>query len=218
MIEGNDKMSIFENRDCDGGMKALKAGSMDHIFTDPPYVKEQYFKAYSTLVKHAKRLLRPSGYLFTYCPQYRFDEIFKMLMKSGLKYYWMVPQLNLHETGMVYQRNAICLYKPILIFQKEPIKMCPLPFTDVIRGNKQKEYHAWQQDINDVLGLLCRFAVPGETVLDPFAGSGTTLLAAKLLGLEYIGYEINPDTYRVACQRLEQQPLDLRQFCEAVPG
>jgi DNA modification methylase len=208
-------MPLFENIDCDQGMAGLQDGTVDHIFTDPPYVKEQYYQAYTTLFKHAERLLRPSGYLFTYCPQYRFAEIFTMIQKTGLKYYWMVPQLNLHETGMVYQRNAICLYKPILIFQRDPIKACPLPFTDVIRGNKQKEYHPWQQDINDVLGLLCRFAITGETVLDPFAGSGTSLLAAKLLGLDYIGFEINPDTYRTACRRLEQQPLDLRSFCEA---
>lgn len=207
-------MSKFENIDCDRGMADLEAGTIDHIFTDPPYVKEQYYNAYTTLFKHAERILRPSGYLFTYCPQYRFDEIFLMLQASGLKYYWMCPQLNLHETGMVYQRNAICLYKPILIFQKEPMQKCPLPFTDVIRGNKQKEFHVWQQDINDVLGLLCRFAIPGETILDPFAGSGTTLLAAKLLGLEYIGFEIDPNTYRIACERMEQQPLDLQYFCE----
>jgi site-specific DNA-methyltransferase (adenine-specific) len=195
-------------------MRKLKKGSIDLIFTDPPYVKEQWEKAYSSLVRHAKRILKPSGYLFTYCPQYRFDQIFKLFQKSGLKYYWICSQLNLAETGMVYQRNAICLHKPILIFQKEPMRAAPLPFTDVIRGNKQKQYHAWQQDVNDALGLLCRFAVPGDTVLDPFAGSGTTLLAAKLLGLEYIGFEIDPNTYRIACQRLEQQPLDLRQFCE----
>ena len=207
-------MSRFENIDCDQGMENIDPGTIDHIFTDPPYVKEQYYQAYTTLFKHAERLLRPSGYLFTYCPQYRFDEIFSMLQSSGLKYYWMCPQLNLHETGMVYQRNAICLYKPILIFQKEPMQKCPLPFTDVIRGNKQKEYHVWQQDINDVLGLLCRFAIQGETILDPFAGSGTTLLAAKLLGLEYIGFEIDPNTYRIACERMEQQPLDLQYFCE----
>lgn len=207
-------MPVLENCDCDLGMSSLENETIDHIFTDPPYVKEQYFQAYSTLVKHAKRLLRPSGYLFTYCPQYRFDEIFGMLQQSGLKYYWMCPQLNSRETGMVYPRNAICLYKPILIFQKDPVQKCPLPFTDVIRGNKQKEYHAWQQDINDVLGLLSRFAIPGERLLDPFAGSGTTLLAAKLLGLDYIGYEINPDTFRTAEYRLKQQPLDLRIFCE----
>lgn len=198
--------------DCDQGMQEIEPGSVDHIFTDPPYVKEQYFRAYSLLAEHAARLLKPSGYLFTYIPQYRFDEIFLMLLSSGLKYYWMVPQLNLSETGMVYQRNAICLYKPILILQKEPMEKCPFAFTDVIRGHKQKQYHIWQQDINDVLGLLCRFARPGETVLDPFAGSGTTLLAARLLGLKFIGFEVNPDTYRIAQDRLTQQPITLEAF------
>lgn len=198
--------------DCKEGFRRLRKESIDHIFTDPPYVKEQYFEAYSILCKKAKRVLKPSGFLFTYIPQYRFDEIFRMFQRSGLEYYWMVPQLNLSETGMVYQRNAICLYKQILILQKPPMQKCPLPFTDVIRGKKQKDYHAWQQDINDVLGLLCRFAIPGDTVLDPFAGSGTTLLAAKLLGLNYIGFEINPETHTIALGRLEQQPLNLGGF------
>ena len=33
----------------------------------------------------------------------------------------------------------------------------------------------------------------GDTILDPFAGTGTTLKAARLLGRNSIGYEINPD-------------------------
>jgi site-specific DNA-methyltransferase (adenine-specific) len=199
-------------------MRTLPDESIDHIFTDPPYIKAQYLQAYTTLANHAARLLRPSGFLYVYCPQYRLDEIFPMLMASGLRYYWIVSQLNLSETGMVYVRNAICLHKPILIFQKPPMKKCPLPFTDVIRGNKQKAYHIWQQDINDVLGLLCRFAVPGETVLDPFTGSGTTLLAAKLLGLNAIGFESNPDTFQVAQQRLQQEPLNLFDYAIDATG
>ena len=207
-------MNSFECCDCDQGMRKLKKESIDLIFTDPPYVKEQWEQAYTTLARHARRLLKPSGYLITYVPQYRFDQVFKILTRARLRYYWIVSQLNLAETGMVYQRNAICLHKPILIFQKEPMQACPLPFTDVIRGNKQKRYHAWQQDVNDALGLLCRFAFPGQVILDPFTGSGTTLLAAKLIGLDYVGFEIDPATYEIALGRLEQQPLDLRQFCE----
>ena len=53
---------------------------------------------------------------------------------------------------------------------------------------------------------------PGESVLDPFCGSGTTLVAADLLGRKGIGVE-RSDTYcRIATKRLAQQPLPL--FCE----
>jgi site-specific DNA-methyltransferase (adenine-specific) len=40
-------------------------------------------------------------------------------------------------------------------------------------------------------------------VLDPFAGSGSTLAAAKELGRRYLGFEINPRHRRTAASRLE---------------
>lgn len=43
---------------------------------------------------------------------------------------------------------------------------------------------------------------PGDTVLDPFCGSGTSLVAAKQLGLNYIGFEINSEYYKIAKDRL----------------
>ena len=42
----------------------------------------------------------------------------------------------------------------------------------------------------------------GGLVFDPFVGSGTTCLAAKHLGLNYIGFEINEKYYKIACDRL----------------
>ena len=44
----------------------------------------------------------------------------------------------------------------------------------------------------------------GDTVLDPFFGSGTTLVAAKLLKRQYIGFDISEDAYSIAEQRLAQ--------------
>lgn len=46
------------------------------------------------------------------------------------------------------------------------------------------------------------FSLPGETVLDPFLGSGTTLLAARNLGRNGIGIESSPEYCRVARERL----------------
>ena len=43
----------------------------------------------------------------------------------------------------------------------------------------------------------------GGLVFDPFVGSGTTCLAAKHLGLDYLGFEINEKYYKIACDRLQ---------------
>ena len=46
------------------------------------------------------------------------------------------------------------------------------------------------------------FSFPGETVLDPFMGSGTTALAARNLGRNSVGYEINPDFIPLIKERI----------------
>jgi site-specific DNA-methyltransferase (adenine-specific) len=43
---------------------------------------------------------------------------------------------------------------------------------------------------------------PGETVFDPFIGSGTTAVAAKKLGRHFLGFEINPEYCRISEERL----------------
>ena len=49
---------------------------------------------------------------------------------------------------------------------------------------------------------LLRIVEPGGTVLDPFAGSGTTLLAARNCGRGYVGIEASPEYYQIARDRL----------------
>jgi site-specific DNA-methyltransferase (adenine-specific) len=47
----------------------------------------------------------------------------------------------------------------------------------------------------------------GQTILDPFAGSGTTLMAARRAGLRAIGVEIDEQSFRRAAERLRQATL-----------
>ena len=54
--------------------------------------------------------------------------------------------------------------------------------------------------------LIELYTFEGDVVLDPFAGSGTTCLAALELGRRFVGYEINPEYQRLAVARLGQQP------------
>lgn len=52
----------------------------------------------------------------------------------------------------------------------------------------------------------------GDVVLDPFAGGGSTLIAAKRLERQYIGFEINKQYYDMANRRLIQEPQQTTMF------
>lgn len=59
--------------------------------------------------------------------------------------------------------------------------------------------------------LIKMFSFAGDTVLDPFAGSGTTNLAAKNLGRNSVGYEINPVFIPVMQQKLGSNQIDMNE-------
>ena len=59
--------------------------------------------------------------------------------------------------------------------------------------------------------LIKMFAFVGDTVLDPFAGSGTSNLAAKNLGRNSVGYEINPEFIPIIKQKLQSNQKDIHQ-------
>lgn len=70
-----------------------------------------------------------------------------------------------------------------------------------IPGEKQnKHLAAFPEEIPH--RLIKMFSFVGETVLDPFLGSGTTSLAAKNLGRNSVGYEANPDFIPVIEEKL----------------
>ena len=62
--------------------------------------------------------------------------------------------------------------------------------------------HPTQKPVPSLKPIIEAFTKPGGLVLDPFCGSGSTLLAAKILGRRYLGVELNPEFVQVAKQRL----------------
>jgi len=56
--------------------------------------------------------------------------------------------------------------------------------------------------------ILLDYTDPGELVLDPFAGGGTTLLAASVTGRRAIGWEVHAPTHAAALARITGQPRD----------
>ncbi len=62
------------------------------------------------------------------------------------------------------------------------------------------------------------FTQPGDTILDPFVGSGTTALAAIELGRSYVGIDINPEYIELAQQRTSQKQIKLPTLAETKPS
>ena len=73
----------------------------------------------------------------------------------------------------------------------------------------RKENHPNEKPIRLVEIFINNHTLPHDTVLDPFMGSGTTGVACVNLGRKFIGIEIDPDYFEIACRRIReayQQP------------
>lgn len=71
-----------------------------------------------------------------------------------------------------------------------------------------KRLHQTQKPL-DVMREVCKICVPGGRILDPFAGSGTTLAAAEAEGYDAVGIEISPTICAIAAERLSVPILQI---------
>ncbi len=204
----NDNVQIIHGDMTDLDIqKLIEPESIDAIITDPPYPKE-YLPLWDDLATLAKRVLKPSGLLVTYCGHIYLDIIMEKLSKE-LQYYWTFALIQPGAHNRLFARNIFVEWKPILIFQKAPFQLLTKWANDVVKSEqREKELHEWQQSESSAEELIKRLTVSNQIILDPFAGSGTNLLAAAKLGRKAIGIEKDEKYVKIIRERLGDQNGD----------
>jgi DNA modification methylase len=76
-------------------------------------------------------------------------------------------------------------------------------------NKEQNNQHPTEKPVSFVANFVSLFTDSGETIIDPYMGSGTTLVAAKQLGRKAIGIERKEAYCEIAAKRLQQEYLPL---------
>lgn len=115
--------------------------------------------------------------------------------------------------GVGMGRWGFCCAHPILYFGKRPSRpgMWPTSFYDG-KAEPSTLEHPVAKPIIWMERLVKLGSMPGETVLDPFMGSGTTGVACVNLDRRFIGIEIEPKYFDIACKRIEKAYADQALF------
>ena len=170
----------------------LGVGSVDIIVTDPPYPGE-YLHVFSGLSQVAARTLKPGGVALVMVGQTYLTEIIRRL-DEHLDYHWTLAYLTPGgQAVQQFQRKVNAFWKPVLVYTNG--EYIGDWFADVSRSDtndNDKDHHHWGQSVSGMRDLMKRFVRPGQTVLDPFLGGGTTAVVALELGAYFIGYDIDP--------------------------
>lgn len=202
----NDDIKIYFE-DFRIGLKNVPDNYVDAIITDPPYPIE-YIDLWEAMFIEAERVLKPSGWLVAYANHQNLDLIFRLI--NPLKYYWTF-KLDFTSKPIAMGRNLIATWKPVLIYQKLPFKKIEETLEDNVKEYKPFNYSErdlhdlnWGQSLGKFEYLIDKFTKPGDLIVEPFAGTGTTLVAAKNMKRKCIGYEIEKDQYeKIIKGRLE---------------
>lgn len=71
-------------------------------------------------------------------------------------------------------------------------------------GEKENRIHPTQKPVKLYRWLLENYAKPGQLILDTHVGSASSLIACESMGFDYVGFEIDPDYYAAAKNRMSK--------------
>jgi len=199
--------------DCRELAEAIPDGAIDWAYADPPYwVNYDYgdktdaemdYIDPSWLVNELKRIAH------TVC------------LSTGIKHLRHYPpsdwMLCWHKPGST-RCNGIGgfnIWEPILVYGKptKRIWQDAIWLPDCANHTKDGAFHKCPKPERLLLWLIESFTNECDIIFDPVAGSGTTAKAAKMLGRQYLAFEIDPATCELARERVRntQPPLFVTQ-------
>lgn len=85
-------------------------------------------------------------------------------------------------------------------------------FSFPICGGHEREKHPTQKPLGLMEKLIGSHSMDDSIIADPFMGSGTTGVACMNLGRKFIGIEIEPKYFEIACERIAQAQKQIRMF------
>jgi site-specific DNA-methyltransferase (adenine-specific) len=183
-------------------LPTLPDASIDAIITDPPYPKE-FLPLYETLAIQAARLLKPGGSLLVMCGQSYLPEIFNMIMPYT-DYRWLFSyQTPGGQSPQIWNHKINAFWKPVIWFTKGEYQGDW--HGDVIKSDvndNDKKHHHWGQSESGMSRIIDGFTEPGQTILDPFLGGGTTGLISIEMGRNFIGCDIDKASIETTKDRL----------------
>ena len=142
------------------------------------------------------------------------DHIYRMGMH--LDYFWVFVLKHNNGWPRMWQKHLMSSYKPIMVYTKG---IPENPWMGTIHGDeKDKDFHEWGQGAGFAIKMIELLTQPDSIVLDFCCGGGTVPAVCKMLGRNYIAFEIDPDTAERARERVRntQPPLFVLQPEQAV--
>jgi len=188
------------NADAVEFLQDLDEDSIDIVFTSPPFREEDvdgdYWKFYDAVQEEILRVAAKAVFV----------------VQSATHLNELITRYRPERT-LIWGKKVSQYpyrYNPILCFQvDEEYSLASRIWTDAIGVPSvppSQKVHKYQDPVTVYRTILGMFS-DCETVLDPFMGSGTTLVAARQLGLSAVGVDNDPECIDIAKIRLQQQTL-----------
>ena len=200
------------NGDCLTVLPQLAARSVDFVLTDPPYLAHYRDRSDRKVINDDRagwltpafaeiyRVLKPDRFCVSFYGWSQVDKFFAAWRAAGFRAVGHLVWPKRYASA--WRFLGYCHEQAYLLVKGNP----PLP-TATIRDVLEWRYtgnrlHPTQKPVPSLKPVIEAFTERGDIVLDPFAGSGSTLLAAKILGRRYIGIELDAKYVKTAKRRL----------------